>query len=99
MKDNDKCVILKRKEYNELRAKADNNKPDYIDVALYYCRYDDVVRSNLLFSDKLSTQLTRMARALLAKVELRQAQIREDAFEEVAKMSRRERRKFLKRYE
>ena len=34
MEDNGKCVILKRKEYDDLVAKAESKKPDYINIKL-----------------------------------------------------------------
>ena len=99
MEDDGKCIILKRKEYDELVAKAWDNKPDYIDISLHPGNYKDMVRSNLVFSDKLSNQLFRMARQLRNKIDSRQEEIMEVAYKEIANMSRRERRKFLKQYE
>ena len=99
MEDNGKCIILKRKEYDELVAKANSNKPDYIHVTLYPCNYYDRISSNLIFSNKLNNQLRRMIKLLLNKIDSRQEETKRTICEELARMSRRERRKFLKQYE
>ena len=39
MEDNDKSIILKRKEYYELVAKSESKKPDYINIKLYNPSY------------------------------------------------------------
>ena len=99
MEDNGKCIILKRKEYNELVAKANSNKPDHIEVTLDLYNYYDRIRSNLIFSDKLSSQLNNLTRLLIDKLYKYQGQIEEDVCRKIARMPRRERRKFLKQYE
>ena len=99
MEDNGKCIILKRKEYDELVAKANSNKPDYIEVTLDLCNYYDRISSNLIFSDKLNNQLRGMVKLVLDKIDSKQEEIMKTAYGEIANMSRRERRKFLKQYE
>ncbi len=99
MEDNDKCIILKKKEYKELLEKANGNKPDYIDICLYASRYDDRVVSNLDFSNKLSLQIRRLVKLLEIKIRRREDDIRKEAYEFLANLTWRERRKFLKQYE
>ena len=99
MEDNDKCIILKRKEYYDLVAKAESKKPDYINICLYTNCHKDRISSNLVFSDKLSIQLFRIIRQLQNKINSREIEIIETAYKKIANMSRRERRKFLKQYE
>lgn len=99
MEDNGKCIILKRKEYKELLEKANRNKPDYIEICLYASRYDDRVVSNLDFSNKLSLQLRRLTKSLENKMRKRDDDIKKEAYEFLANLTWRERRKLLKRYE
>ena len=99
MEDNDKCIILKKNEYKELLEKANENKPDYIDICLYASRYDDRVVSNLDFSNKLSLQLRRLIKSLENKMRKRDDDIKKEAYEFLANLTWRERRKFLKQYE
>ena len=99
MEDDDKCIILKKKEYKELLEKASDNKPDYIDICLYASRYDDRVVSSLDFSNKLNSQIRRLVKSLENKMRKREDDIKKEAYEFLANLTWRERRKLLKRYE
>jgi protocatechuate 3,4-dioxygenase beta subunit len=99
MEDNGKCIILKKKEYKELLEKANGNKPDHIEICLYASRYDDRVMSNLDFSNKLSLQIRRLIRSLENKTRKREDDVKKEAYEFLANLTWRERRKFLKQYE
>lgn len=99
MEDNDKCIILKKNEYKELLEKANGNEPDYIEICLYASRYDDRVVSSLDFSNKLNSQIRRLVKSLENKMRKREDDIRKEAYEFLANLTWRERRKFLKRYE
>ena len=88
--DNDNnCVILKRKEYDDLTKLADSKKGDKLlldlDIDTRY-KYLNVY-GELKLSDALSAQIRRIL--LLVEDKLG---------ERIANMSRRERREYLKQY-
>ena len=103
MEDNGKCILVKRKELQELRAKANDNKPDHIDIVLYASRYVEQIRTNLEFSERLDRQLRRLIKLALNKIALAEGEIikdtREDCYRTLAQMPWYKRRKFLKQYE
>lgn len=103
MEDNGKCVLVKRKELQELIAKANDNKPDYIQIVLYASYYGDQIRTNLEFSERLDRQLRRLIELALNQVESAKGEImkdtREDCYKTLAQIPWYKRRKFLKRYE
>jgi len=59
--NNDKCIILKRKEYDELLEKANSKKPDYIEINLgsgyFYNSINLNISENLELSTKLRNQI------------------------------------------
>jgi len=89
MDNNNNCVILKRKEYDDLTKLANSKKGDklllYLDIDTKYKYFN--VRSELDLSKALSTQI----RHILLLVE-------DKLGERIANMSRRERREYLKQY-
>ena len=103
MEDNGKCIILKRKEYEELLEKANGNKPDYINIVLYASRYGEQIRTNLEFSERLDRQLRRLIKLALNQVALAEGEIikdaRKDCYKTLAQIPWYKRRKFLKQYE
>ena len=103
MEDNGKCILVKRKELQELIAKANDNKPDHIDTVLYASRYVDQIRTNLEFSERLDRQLRRLIELASSRIALAEGEIikdtREDCYRTLAQIPWYKRRKFLKQYE
>lgn len=65
MEDNNRCIILTRKEYEELKAKAEQAKPDEVDIYLCYdIRYRNTTistRGTIDLSNNLRGQVRRIA--------------------------------------
>jgi hypothetical protein len=99
MKD---CIILKKKEYEELLKKASDNKPDYLELIISYDRnyYGGYVRecSNLNFSEKLSTQIRRISHIILSKLRKEEDNIIETFVNKMKGKSKRELYKFIQNY-
>jgi|GEM_PF-5219403 hypothetical protein len=89
MDDNDNCVIVKRKEYDELVKLANSKKGDKLLLDLDIdTRYKYL---NVYGELDLSRTLFKQIRRILLRVEDRLG-------ERIANMSRSERRKYLKQY-
>ena len=89
MDNNENCVLLKRKEYDDLVKLANSKKGDKLLLDL-----DIETRSKYLnvYSElKLSDALSAQIRRILLRVE-------DKLGKRIANMSRRERREYLKQY-
>lgn len=65
MEDNNRCIILTHKEYEELKAKAEQAKPDEVNIQLSYdIRYRQAAISTygtIDLSNNLQRQIRRIA--------------------------------------
>ena len=109
MEDTDKCVILKKKEYDKLVQEAESKKPDYIELWLYYPsywssgNYSAVQTHKLELGKNLMSQIYNIRALAIHRLNSMEEQIidqaKNDTYHTLAKMSWWERRKFLKKYE
>jgi len=70
-KEIDKCVLLKRKEYRELCDKADANKPDNVEINIYFSKdflYTDkiniIYKGNIDVSNNIKAQIYKIINLL-----------------------------------
>ena len=100
MENKDKCIILKRKEYDDLVEKANSVKPDKIEVVLYNNgSFYGSVQNTIDLSMNIRCQIKRLAKLLREDLENKIEDITVLAYKNVASKSYRQRRKFLKKYE
>jgi hypothetical protein len=96
------CIILKEKEYKELKDKVEANKPDFLEVKLTYnpnsyCQYI-THETNLRFSLKLHNQIDNILRTMLTKLRKEEDGIINDFVEDLKSKSRRELYKFVQEF-
>ena len=103
MEDNNKCIILKRKEYDKLLTKANTPKSESIRIIytnhLYSTNEFLYVEGSIDLSENITLQIRQFHRSIIEEVKNQNTLIKADLVEEFKKMSWRERRKFLKQYE
>ena len=109
MEDTDKCVILKKKEYDKLVQKAESKKPDYIELRLYdpsYWgggNYAAVQTHKLELGENLMRQIYNIRELAIHRLKSIEKQIidqtKNDTYHALAEMPWWKRRKFLKKYE
>jgi hypothetical protein len=103
MEDNGKCIILKRKEYDELLTKANTPKSEKISLIYSNYKYSKNsflhVEGSIDLSENITSQIRKFHRSIIEEVKNQNTLIKADLVEEFKKMSWRERRKFLKQHE
>lgn len=91
MKENKNCILLKSKEYDNLVARAEANKPDYIKVNYsidYYrngsVRYYCPVEANFNLTYNLEKQISNIGKLMSEKI-IKEIDIQSEATEIAAK--------------
>lgn len=104
--ENNKCIILKRKEYDDLVAKAEGKKPDVINIYFGYGFNNNRIISSIDLSEKIYSQINRIIDLVLDVIRKNteqnnsfiENQTRIETYKELANMSWIKRRKILKKY-
>jgi hypothetical protein len=100
MEENNGCVILKKKEYNDLMKKANCNKPDYINVELTLDDFDSPlikVDSSIVLGERLVKQIKRITFLIVDKVDEEKSRIVRSHLSNMKyRMSKKQRRKIFK---
>jgi len=69
MESTNNCILLKKKEYEDLKAKALANKPDYIRIELGTVNpYGSAIMSNLDLSNKLRDQILQLRHLIRVEI-------------------------------
>jgi hypothetical protein len=102
------CILLKNREYEELKEEANKNKPEHITLTFKF--YDKNlyfrIDTTLNLSEKLLSQITHICDNIRENIDNHVKQfiknatpnIEDDLLMKVANMSFRKRNKFLKEY-
>ena len=78
MEDNKNCILLKRKEYDELVKKAESKKPDTIRIEYFWynASYSANISSTIDLSKGLKSQILSIDEKIIERIE-KQIQDRE----------------------